>query len=759
MQFVKLTILFLSIFFFGLANAFSQNSRISGKVADANNQEPVSGVTVLINGTAKGASTDRSGSFLLENVTPGSYVLIVRAIGFETRRIPVKLERDKDLEIEIEISSQPIAGEEVVITASRGIGKKQNEIPVSSTVITGQAIAESAANTTDEILRSVPGVQLPLFNSNVNFPVNPSVSVRGLGIGDGATRTLVLIDGTPANGTFFRNVFWNRIPKQNLDKIEVIRGANSSLFGSYAMGGVINLFTKPISLDPSAELELKYGSNDIFQAHIFGSTPISDRFKVSLAANYFSTNGYHLLRENDRTAIDRKFNVENFSLNTEAEANLSNSLFATIGFNYYNQDQERGTRLSDNRTEVLDVNTRLVKSFNNAGTVSFNFFYVNEDFETNNTSTVVRDDRSAEFISNVHDTPSDNAGGSLVWSYSPGSMFSNITVGSDISFISGEDDTDLFTNDGNFAFRRFGKGKQSNVGIFAETNIRPIEKLVLQASARVDFFRNFDGSLLEDQEFTNFENNTFTEFNPRISAIFNIIEPLSVRGSFFTGFRAPTLAELYRTFGTTTFVGEANPNLKQEELIGTEFGLVFQIRNVSLQANYFFNEIEDLVSGVVTAFSPFTLTNMNIGKAESQGLEFIGEFSPVRNWFINAGYTYLDTEVTENEEDDELIGNRIEGTPEHTVNAGVSYRPQSGLRFGLQLRYLDSQFHDINNEILLDSHVVVDANVSYIFNNMIEVFANGENIFDNRFVASGFGGVESLAAPIQVVGGIRVKLR
>lgn len=346
-----------------------------------------------------------------------------------------------------------------------------------------------------------------------------------------------------------------------------------------------------------------------------------------------------------------------------------------------------------------------------------------------------------------------------MWSHSPSFIFSNVTVGSDINFISGEDDTDLFTNDGNFAFRRLGKGKQSNVGIFAEANISPIEKLVLQASARVDFFRNFDGSLLEDQEFTRFESNTFTEFNPRISAIYNVIEPLSIRGSFFTGFRAPTLAELYRTFGTTTFVGEANPNLKQEELIGTEFGLVFQKKNISIQANYFFNEIEDLVSGVVTAFSPFTLTNMNIGKAESQGLEFIGEFSPFRNWFVNLGYTYLETEVTENEDDDELIGNRIEGTPEHTVNTGLSYRPQSGLRFGLQLRYLDSQFQDISNEILLDSHVVVDANISYIFNSMIEVFVSGENIFDNRFVASGFGGVESLAAPAQALGGIRFRFR
>ncbi len=126
----------------------------------------------------------------------------------------------------------------VTVTATRGGERSATDAPVSVTVITQEQIERSPGTTIDELLRLVPSVQLPLQNSNSYFPVIPSVAIRGLGLGDGTTRTLVLMDGLPMNGAFFANVFWNRVPKQSVEKLEIVRGASSSLFGSYAMGGV-----------------------------------------------------------------------------------------------------------------------------------------------------------------------------------------------------------------------------------------------------------------------------------------------------------------------------------------------------------------------------------------------------------------------------------------------------------------------------------------------------------------------------------------
>ena len=143
----------------------------------------------------------------------------------------------------------PSAGEkpavlpEVVISATR-TERSVTDLPVSATVITREEIINSAGHSAEEVLRGIASVQLQPDNSDVVFPLNPSIAIRGIGVGDTATRALVLVDGIPINGGFFGNVFWNRIPKENLERIEIVRGASSSLYGSYAMGGAVNFVTR-----------------------------------------------------------------------------------------------------------------------------------------------------------------------------------------------------------------------------------------------------------------------------------------------------------------------------------------------------------------------------------------------------------------------------------------------------------------------------------------------------------------------------------
>ncbi len=109
-------------------------------------------------------------------------------------------------------AQEPTKLADITVTARRGAEQKVHEAPVSVTVMSREAIEASPATTTEELLRGIPGVQLPYTNYASSFPGNPSIALRGLGLGDNATRVLVLLNGVPLNAPMFASVYWSRIP-------------------------------------------------------------------------------------------------------------------------------------------------------------------------------------------------------------------------------------------------------------------------------------------------------------------------------------------------------------------------------------------------------------------------------------------------------------------------------------------------------------------------------------------------------------------
>jgi outer membrane cobalamin receptor len=131
----------------------------------------------------------------------------------------------------------------VSVTATRS-ARPVSELPVSTTVLPREELLTSPARSLDDMLRDVAGIQVQPTSTEALFPVIPNLTMRGLGVGDTATRTLVLVDGLPINGGFWGNVFFNRVPKHFVERIEVVRGSSANLFGSQAMGGVVNIVSR-----------------------------------------------------------------------------------------------------------------------------------------------------------------------------------------------------------------------------------------------------------------------------------------------------------------------------------------------------------------------------------------------------------------------------------------------------------------------------------------------------------------------------------
>ena len=645
--------------------------------------------------------------------------------------------------------------ETIIVTAMRR-AQTIDEAVLSVSVIDKDALDVFPGRTLDDVLRNVPGVQLPLSNQNTNFPANPSIAIRGLGLGDNGTRTLVLIDGAPANGGFFGNVYWNRTPIDGVERVEIVRGGGSGVYGAFAQGGVVNIITTKPADEFSLFAEGRGGSFDTYGGDVVASGSVTDRLRLGVSASYDESDGFFEVIEEQRGLIDTRTAYENESYRGQIEFDATEDVTVFVRGGYYDQDQGGTSVLAQTATEVEDVVAGLTASFGRSR-IESRFFFQSEEFLTVNPR--ANDARSDEFISFASASESDDFGGSFVWTYEPAGILTSISLGLDARVIDGENraltflpDETVFLNESNF-------GKQRSIGIFAEATLAPFAGNEITINVREDFYRNGDAIEIENGARSSLPTNKLEEFSFRAATTQEVTEHLLLRGAAYRSFRAPTLAELYRSFGSSSFQGRANPLLEAETLIGGEIGArLSDETGRSLDVTFFTNTIDSFVGGVPVAFFPvFTLENTNLGKIRSRGIETIGQ-APIGEYLrITAGYTFLDTEVTENPLNTDLLGNHIEGAPRHSVTWGFTLSDWRGVTVDLRGRHLAEQFQDIGNQTRLGSHTVVDASVNYAVNETTELFVIGENIFDEEYEASAFGGLIQRGAPATVTGGVRLR--
>ena len=167
-----------------------------------------------------------------------------------------------------------------------------------------------------------------------SFRCIPSIAMRGIGVGDSATRSLVLVDGIPINGGFFGNVFWNRVPKPVIDRVEVVRGASSSLFGSYAMGGVVNIVTAAPNKSEGG-VEALYGQNNRFQGNFNYGYVVNENASLSFNGDYYDTQGFYRVPRSQIEPINQRLHGSSYNVQGQANLTFSNSVkgFLRAGYN------------------------------------------------------------------------------------------------------------------------------------------------------------------------------------------------------------------------------------------------------------------------------------------------------------------------------------------------------------------------------------------------------------------------------------------
>lgn len=660
-------------------------------------------------------------------------------------------------------AEEPERLEPVVVTATR-TEQRLDEAPASVSVLTREDIGQAAGQSLDDLLRQVPGFSLFRRSSSiVSHPTTQGVSLRGIGP-SGASRALVLLDGIPINDPFGGWIYWDRIPLQSVEQVEVVRGGGASVWGNYALGGVINIITRR-PVERAALFEGSYGNNDTRNVDLL-LTEAQGPFRLSLEGSHFATDGYPTVSAARRGAIDGDAGSRHTTFNGRIELQPSPDLSLFVRGTYYEESRDNGTPLQFNNTDAgsLAMGGRARTGDGSEWTATV--FTDLEGFHSTFSSQAL--DRNSETLALDQRVPSASVGAALTWSRAFGAH--RVLAGTDFRWIDGETDERVYVA-GAFARTRVAGGEQQIYGLFLQDVYTPHPRIELVGGLRADYWRAYDGFRRDTPPPAGIPaRQTYSDIDrlaasPRLAMLVHASPSTDLRASAYQGFRVPTINELYRVFRVRNDVTVANEHLKPERLTGGEVGVEQRVGPFQARATAFWNEVQDLVANV-------TLTNrlpdcpagttcrqrQNLDRARIRGVETELELRVGREWKVVGGYIYSDTEVIDAPQQRSLEGKRLAQVPRHGASLTVRYDNPAWLTVAATARFVGRQFEDDLNTLPLGSYVLVDLFASRRIARWGEVFVAIENLLDTTYTTGRTSdGVVSIGAPFLVHGGVRLK--
>ena len=742
--------------------ARAQATHVAGVVVDKT-AAPVAGAKVSIKtpaGITAPVTTKDDGRFSFDEVDAGGATILVEARGFthfERRLVEIQGSLSR---LTIVLMPAPVS-ETVTVTATR-TETRLNDVAGSMLILSSGDVSTTAAATIDDALRQVPG--FTLFRRTGSRAANPTtqgVSLRGIGA-SGASRALVLEDGIPLNDPFGGWVYWGRVPRESIERIEVLRGGASSLYGSSALGGVINLITR--NRDENAfSLEASYGNEATGEASLFAAGK-KGRWGASLGAEIFSTLGYTLVTERERGTVDTPAGVRRSAFELTVEREITERGRAFFRASLFGEARTNGTPLQINRTHTRQLSAGLDWQSRGAGAFTLRAYGGTQTYDQ--TFSAISPDRNSETLTRLQRSPSQFKGLSAQWSGALGSH-QTLVAGIEAQEVRGASDEIVFAA-GRPASLSDAGGRQRTLGLFIEDLINANSRLLFRVGARVDRWRNTDAfqatrSLTQTgTSSTNiFPDRTETAFSPQASVLYRLTDRLSLNASAYRAFRAPTLNELYRSFRVGDVLTLANESLRAERLTGGEAGGQLNIfnRRLTAHATFFWMEVARPVANVTLRTQPGLITRQrqNLGRTRSSGLELEVDAQLSNTWSVSGGYLLVNASVLEFPANAVLVGNRLPQVARHQLTFQTRYSNPSLFTLSFQGRASSTQFDDDQNLFPLDPFFTLDAFLSRRIRSNLEAFVAAENILNQRYTV-GRTPIRTIGPPILIRAGFRLRL-
>lgn len=704
--------------------------------------------------------------------------------------------------------------ETVVISTSRSQSKVE-EMPLHTTVISQEDIQKSPAQTVDQLLRNIPGMNFSGVPAAMTDPTGHSTKMRGMG----TAKVLVLLDGVPIHDPFYLTTQWFKVPLSNIERIEVVRGGNSS-WGSMAVAGVVNIISKRVK-DSAGEIKANAGDYKTGSVAVSKNFMVSDVLSFSLAVDQFQTAGYqtiaaeYLWRYPTRQAPDAK--DTNFQLTTYFKPSTDLNGFLRLG--YHVQDQNLGYAYNNNLQESPDMAAGLTKTLDKSSSVSANVWAQYVRFEKYNgascyyvgaancriaTSTTLTtaniNSPVLQYYSQYGSQRYREQGGSVAYSKNMEGRWSSFQLGADYRNLSAKDSEMFYatpvlnTAPQNFKASGYGQATQAFTGLFGQAKINPLDALELTFNGRYDSLTSSDrinqrtsggvtngGALPET---------TKSGFNPSVAARYELNNQVSLRGAAYKAFRAPGFNNTTRTYGSSTSTAIANPDLMTEDMTGWEMGTDYSKGGLSVGATYFLYNLKNMIGtykvlasaasipaqvtticGVVAggvfpncenATSVSFYTNDQDG--QSHGLELTGNWKIKDNLALDATYTHTETYLTRRGSVvTDPLGIQFIEVPKDVASLGATWKPTDKLRTYAQLRYIGPMLTDTtsiaNKTYGQGGNAVYNASATYAWNKSMDLSASVVNLFNHQYSESKYNYDQFYARTLSMPRAINVSFK
>lgn len=584
---------------------------------------------------------------------------------------------------------------DVIVSATK-TETYQAEIGSSTTVITSEYIKKTQKRTVQELLRDVPGVSVAQTGT---FGGTTSVYLRGAK----PDQAMVLIDGIEVNDPMSGGFDFAHLTTDNIERIEVVRGPQSTLYGSDAMAGVINIITKKGKGKPEINGYLEDGSHNTFRENL-GLNGNINKFNYSLSASRLDSDG-----------------INKISSGFEKDGYLNTAIFSKIGYKIFdNSELSLVVNFTDAKTSIDDGaydddpnNTAWWRNI--AGKIAFdqaiNSMWDHKlSFSSSQTRRKYKDDPdSVDPTDNTHNWFKGNMN-KFEWQHNISPVvWDTLTCGFEYEEEKG-------FADGRSTSNRLDRKTVDTAGYYLQNQFKLWEKLFITPGLRVDNHELFG-----------------TKTTYKISTAYLISQTgTRLKGNWGTGFKAPSLYQLYHpTYG--------NPNLNPDENKSYDFGFEQELfkNKLFFDLTYFYNNFKNMVEYSASKYK-------NIGKAETKGFEIGAKFLPVDNFTIGTNFTYIDTK-------DKQTGLELLRRPKREANLDLNWKFIAKANLNLNINYVGSRKD--TGYITDKAYTILRLAPSYDITKNFQIFGRVENLFDKEY--QGVAGYATLRRSFY--GGIKAK--
>lgn len=625
--------------------------------------------------------------------------------------------------------------EQVTVTAYRApLGELES--PATTRLLSQQALQQSAGVTLDEKMRQLPGVET--FRRSPSLVANPSsqgISLRGLG-STSASRTLVTEDDVPQNDPLGGWIHWQEVPELAIQNVQLVRGGASDLYGSSAIGGVVNIIPARPTGD-GVELNTTYGGEETFDESVLAQARRGP-YGVLVSGGAIGTDGYIQESPAQRGPVDQPSNVhsQNGMLDMERDRGPLRVLGRVSGMN---ESRHNGTPFQFNKTRVVRYTTGADWHNASSGTLGLRLYGADERFRQtfssfSNAGTFgipTCTYRCGENPTKFSFVPDNEVGAAAHW---------NQPLGAGLLLVAGADVHDV----------RVWDHEQSLGSSTTLTNLRDHQRdqaayveamwmrkeWTITASGRMDWFQNYGGQSLTYNggvgalSATQPTQRDERPFDPRLGLTRKLGQHWALSASGFRAFRSPTPNELYRSTTVGSQTTRPNYGLLSERATGGETGVASQRPWGTVRASYFFTEVNRPIVAVTNTAT--LLTRENLGRIESRGISLDYEVNPLHWLFADGGYQFAHATVAHSSQDN---GNWIPEVARNMATLNLrAYKPAWGT-LSLESRLSGHMFDDDANAYYLHGYFRLDMYASHEFGRF-EVFGSGENMFNRAIEVS-----------------------